>query len=726
MPFRRGHLASRTLGIGLAGALLFVFDRAVLGAGTSPLGLAGMVGLWSFHVSTAQAFALAGVLWIGLLRICGRFRRLQVGEGQPVIAGLMLSLVAAAPLYWIAEALTSGDWISRQSYALALKVGAVTAGMVALVVLGWLVARDDVNNPAIVATARWRVALTALLLVGATVTAIVDAQWLTGLYRALHLLLYGLCTLLTLLAATRIVDHGLALWPRARSWVGVVGTALLLVALACAALLVPARRSAIALGSRQAALVLPFVLAEVATTVRDELRRMNLVVDVAPTRRDSSAATDRLLGGRRDYNVLLLVMDALRADAVPPGRGNGRRFADAADTPFLDDWLARSFRFRTAYSQASCTHPSLSPTFRSLEVSDDVEHVGIPLGVQAADLKMVPVAVVPPYIESDASDLLVGFQRVSVYQKDRQHSVVDRVHDLFEGLAGQRFFAWVHFYCLHSPYFAGKATTKADGSVSKRYRSALRWLDGQTRRLIAELEQAGLAENTVIIFTADHGENLGEDGRKGHGGTVSEIEVHVPLAVYIPGQVGGDINTIVGNVDIVPTVLDIAGAPANPTHRGRSLLPILAGVENETIPLYFENSKGTEQGVTIGRNKLVRRGSGMLYRYDTAADPAETHDLYHPGGKIDDALESALLRKNPALFAEELASAETRGLLVRRLSEVVLEAQAGPDLELLLRLAALSKDPGVLAQAERILTQAHDVTVRLLAVRYLHETDTAR
>src|SRR5262249_30481123 len=153
---------------------------------------------------------------------------------------------------------------------------------------------------------------------------------------------------------------------------------------------------------------------------------------------DTRAAVDQLLGGRRDYNVLLVIVDTLRADTLPPARGDGQPFATAADTPFLNDWLAQSFRFKVAYSQASRTRRSLPPTFRSTEANEDTEHVGVPLGSQISELGFVPAAVVPQYFllpESEsAQHLLIGFDRVTFYEKDHQEVVVDRARDMFDGL----------------------------------------------------------------------------------------------------------------------------------------------------------------------------------------------------------------------------------------------------------------------------------------------------
>ena len=768
------HLLLRAASVAAAGLLLFVFDRTVLRAGTAALDAPGHVALWSAQTTVALALGLLGALWFALVRGAGRLRKPRAERGPAWLAGALLALAGAAPIVVVASSLVAGDWIAKQRFAKAIQGGFIATGVIGLFVLGWLYARTEPAGPgaepaktptsgdaepakappsgdaepakaptsgdaepakevaasAVKASAapNWkRFLLPVILLVGAVGAAVADAVVLPGLYASLHLFLYGASALLLLLAGSRFADLLLSK-PKARTVAGLAGAAVVVVALVLAAILVPGKRSALSVGSRTAGLVFPSFSAP-SRVVAEELAAMDLRADAARKKRDTTAAVDKLLGGRRDYNVLLVIVDTLRADTLPPHRGAGQPFATDADTPFLNEWLAGSFRFEHAYSQASRTRRSLPPTFRGLEANEDTERMGVALGTQASALGLVPAAVVPQYFllpESEsAQHLLIGFDRAAFYEKDHQEVMASRVHDMFEGLKGQRFFAWVHFYNMHDPYFADRLTSGADGSVAQRYQKALRWLDGQMKLLVAEVEAAGFAKDTVIFFTADHGENVGlEGGRTGHGGTVNEPEVRVPLAVRIPGQAGRAVDTVAGNVDIVPTVFDIVGAPPSANHRGRSLLPILAGADDETVPLYFENSSGEAQGVCVGAQKLTHAGSGNLFhRYDLAADPGEKRDLYESAGEVDRGLRRAMLRKNPSLFASEMADPAVRAQLVARLAEVGPAAQAGPSLQLLLRLAALSKEKAALEQGQRIFREAKDIDVQLLAVRGLFDTD---
>ena len=102
-------------------------------------------------------------------------------------------------------------------------------------------------------------------------------------------------------------------------------------------------------------------------------------------------------------------------------------------------------------------------------------------------------------------------------------------------------------------------------------------MDGMVGEILDELEVQGLAENTVIIYTSDHGETLGEHGLF-FKDCAYEGSVGIPLIVKGPGiPAGKSIDFPVSLVDMYPTILDIAGLETEPDRPGRSWLPLLRG-----------------------------------------------------------------------------------------------------------------------------------------------------
>ncbi|MGC9348317.1 MAG: sulfatase family protein [Anaerolineae bacterium] len=117
--------------------------------------------------------------------------------------------------------------------------------------------------------------------------------------------------------------------------------------------------------------------------------------------------------------------------------------------------------------------------------------------------------------------------------------------------------------------------------VKAYYYALISHVDDQVGRIIRYLEQSGLRENTLIIFTSDHGEHLGDHGLIQKGPPGLESCAHVPLIVAPPpGTVSGDARVygeLIEAVDIAPTILDYCGVQAPPFFQGRSFRPLLEG-----------------------------------------------------------------------------------------------------------------------------------------------------
>jgi arylsulfatase len=111
------------------------------------------------------------------------------------------------------------------------------------------------------------------------------------------------------------------------------------------------------------------------------------------------------------------------------------------------------------------------------------------------------------------------------------------------------------------------------------YYAQILLIDDQVGRMLDALENSGQRENTIIIFTSDHGEMLGDHGLVLKGCRFYEGAVHIPLIFSWPGHFKSDLRSqaLVELTDIVPTLLDIVGLPVSDHIQGKSLLPILIG-----------------------------------------------------------------------------------------------------------------------------------------------------
>src|SRR6185436_10792061 len=114
--------------------------------------------------------------------------------------------------------------------------------------------------------------------------------------------------------------------------------------------------------------------------------------------------------------------------------------------------------------------------------------------------------------------------------------------------------------------------------VTAHYYGAVSMVDKHMGRVLAALDELGMRDNTIVVFTADHGNMLGERNRM-FKGVMYESSARVPLLLRAPGSVnGGQVQSVpVDNASIMPTLLELAGLPLPAGVQGKSLAPLLRG-----------------------------------------------------------------------------------------------------------------------------------------------------
>lgn len=178
------------------------------------------------------------------------------------------------------------------------------------------------------------------------------------------------------------------------------------------------------------------------------------------------------------------------------------------------------------------------------------------------------------------------------------------------------------------------------------YQGELRTVDGHLGELVAALTAAGVLNDTLVIVTADHGENLGEHGLIDHMLSMYDTTIRVPLVIRFPSRVeaGRVVPEVASLVDVLPTILDAVGIEP-PAGAGRSLLGdtpaaprgfVIAENERphngirllETGFPEFDTSKidGRMRMLRTDRYKLIW-SEGRVELYDLEADPGEQRDL---------------------------------------------------------------------------------------------------
>ena len=363
-------------------------------------------------------------------------------------------------------------------------------------------------------------------------------------------------------------------------------------------------------------------------------------------------------------NVVLITIDTTRADRMG-FLGSNRRL-----TPNLDRLARESVVFARAYSQAPLTAPShatiLTGTYPQFHL---VNNFGIPLsndlpyapallkarGYQTAAfvgaIALDPKAGLAPGFDRGFDTYDAGFGQ-SPQGADRYHSVerrggevVSRAMSWLNHHPRGPFFLWVHLYDPHDPYsppepFKSKyASAPYDGEIA--------YADSAVGKLLDSLRTRGLFQGALIAVMADHGEALGDHGEDTHGFFLYDETIHVPLIIKAPGSrragkrfPGKRIETRVGLVDVLPTILQLVGVPVPPQVQGESLLSLMkpASAQNASPTVspdrqsYAETDYGRE---SYGWSSLraIRSGKYLYVKaprqelYDQSTDPRAEHDL---------------------------------------------------------------------------------------------------
>ena len=346
-------------------------------------------------------------------------------------------------------------------------------------------------------------------------------------------------------------------------------------------------------------------------------------------------------------NVLLVTIDALRADRVGPDL-----------TPRLFALAERGVRFTRVWSQAPNTPRSFPSVLTSRYPSqvgwaqnfknyspilDDNETVFEALS--SAGIRNI--GLFSHFYFAAERNLAQGFAE---WDNSGAGSIAEsntdiaaprigaRVADRLRKLAArpERFVLWTHFFEPHGRYVDHAEFPVTLGGIPglvARYDAEIRFVDRHLGVLLDVLQQTGLERSTAVVVFSDHGEAFGEHRHYFHGQALHEEQLRVPLVLAAPGLLPRVVDTPSMLLDLAPTLCELLGVTPPPRFRGRSLVPLARGRALPDRPIYAEllpapSWPHTARALVLGDRKIIDRVSDSVVElYDLAADPAERKNL---------------------------------------------------------------------------------------------------
>ncbi len=317
-------------------------------------------------------------------------------------------------------------------------------------------------------------------------------------------------------------------------------------------------------------------------------------------------------------NVVLIVIDTLRTDHLST-YGYERE-----TSPHLTRLASEGLRYERATAQAPWTTPSIGALMTSRYPSS--------LGITSEQNALSDELVLLPEALQAA-----GYQTAGV-------------------ISHEPFFLFVHYFDPHAAYvdhsgqdFGGPSgyegpvssgllfrelrkmqdeVGEADlAELIRLYDSEIAYTDRQIGLLLDTLRESGQWDDTLIIVTADHGEEFLDHGRFGHAKSLFSELIHVPLVLKLPASSSAAPSVIdepVALIDLYPTVLAVVGLEATTELEGRALLPLPPTGRT----LFSETGRTRAASAAMsGSLKLIQRPDGRLQLFDLATDPGEKSNL---------------------------------------------------------------------------------------------------
>lgn len=337
-------------------------------------------------------------------------------------------------------------------------------------------------------------------------------------------------------------------------------------------------------------------------------------------------------------NVVLVTLDTTRADRI------GAYGYALAETPALDRLAREGVRFDDATSQSPLTAPAHAALLTGQypgrlgirnNASSPVPDSAVTLAESLRGAGYRTGAFIGAFVVDRAYGFAQGFDVFDAAFAGFRHDIKGQVQRpakevvdpalafIAAAPANAPFFAWIHLYDAHTPY---DPPPPYNVKFAKRpYDGEIAYADAQLGRIVSALRASGALDRTIVVVVGDHGEALGDHGEDDHGIFLYEAVTRVPWIVRLPNgeRAGSVVAEQVRQVDLTPTVLDLAGARVNARTDGESVAALIRGTARRDPPPSYTETWYPELHFGWSRLRALRVGE---WKYIAAPKP-ELYDL---------------------------------------------------------------------------------------------------
>ncbi len=383
------------------------------------------------------------------------------------------------------------------------------------------------------------------------------------------------------------------------------------------------------------------------------------------------AASVAALAEAQAENVIVLLVDTLRASKLQQYYPKSR-----VKTPVLDAFAAQGVMFERPQAPENWTKPSVASVLTSLHpASHNTKEDASKLPRSALMLSEVYQKagfetgsfIANGYV-SNAFGFDQGWDYYTNYIREQKSTTAENVFgdaiDWIEKNKDKRFFAYIQTIDPHVPYdppdqflkmydpepYSGQVknrrthlmmddakknpkkynfTARDKARIEALHDGEISYHDAFFGKFLDKLAELGLDQNTIIVVTSDHGEEFQEHGSWGHGHSVYQELLHVPLMLRWPGvaPAGLRVAPVVSTMDIGPTVLEATGVAVPEAFEGRSLLGFVRGDWPTGPHVAFSDFLQHRRVIRGGDWKLIVRGDLSQVMFDLKTDPWEKTEL---------------------------------------------------------------------------------------------------